>query len=155
MTDIVDPKSRSRMMSGIRGKNTKPELIIRRALHANGYRFRLHSARLPGRPDIVLPKYRTVILVHGCFWHRHAGCHYAATPATRTEFWLKKLAGNVARDRQVRQLLHDAGWRTIVVWECGLKHEAESQLASLFSALESCGTAELELPSTPPRSRQG
>jgi DNA mismatch endonuclease, patch repair protein len=101
--DIVDQQTRSRMMSGIRGKNTKPELALRRALHARGFRFRLHSKKVHGRPDLVLPKYRAVVFVHGCFWHQHEGCRYATTPATRSEFWQAKFAANVARDCALRK----------------------------------------------------
>ncbi|KND17489.1 DNA mismatch repair protein Vsr [Pannonibacter phragmitetus] len=121
MTDIVDQQTRSRMMSGIRGKNTKPELALRRALHARGFRFRLHSKKVHGRPDLVLPKYRAVVFVHGCFWHRHKGCRYATTPATRSEFWQAKFAANVARDSSVRGALLDEGWRVATIWECALR----------------------------------
>ena len=99
MADIVDRQTRSRMMSGIRGKNTKPEMILRRALHARGFRYRLHGKGVPGRPDLILAKHRAVIFVHGCFWHRHEGCRYATTPATRPEYWAEKFAANVRRDR--------------------------------------------------------
>ncbi|ULB09181.1 DNA mismatch endonuclease Vsr [Cereibacter azotoformans] len=124
MTDIVDSRTRSRMMSGIRGKNTKPELVLRRSLHAAGYRFRLHAKGVPGKPDIVMPKYRAVILVHGCFWHRHDGCRYSTLPSTRTEFWMAKFKANVARDEVVRAALLEAGWRVATVWECALRTEA-------------------------------
>jgi DNA mismatch endonuclease (patch repair protein) len=116
--DVVDRATRSRMMSGIRGKDTKPELLVRRALHASGLRFRLHRKDLPGKPDIVLPRYQAAVLVHGCFWHRHTGCRYATTPSTNTAFWQNKLDGNAERDaRQLRELRR-LGWRTFVVWEC-------------------------------------
>ena len=121
MTDIVDQQTRSRMMSGIRGKNTKPELALRRALHARGFRFRLHSKKVHGQPDLVLPKYRAVVFVHGCFWHRHKGCRYATTPATRSEFWQAKFAANIARDSSVRGALLDEGWRVATIWECALR----------------------------------
>jgi DNA mismatch endonuclease (patch repair protein) len=121
VTDIVDQQTRSRMMSGIRGKNTKPELALRRALHARGFRFRLHSGKVHGRPDLVLPKHRAVVFVHGCFWHRHKGCRYATVPATRPEFWRAKFDANVARDRTVRTTLLDGGWRVATVWECALR----------------------------------
>ncbi|MEO5686203.1 MAG: very short patch repair endonuclease [Burkholderiaceae bacterium] len=116
MTDVVSPATRSRMMSAIRGANTRPEINVRKALHKAGYRFRLHRRDLPGTPDIVLPKYRTCIFVHGCFWHRHAGCRLTTTPATRQEFWQAKFAGNKARDRDAQRRLVDQGWRVIVVW---------------------------------------
>ena len=121
MTDIVDQQTRSRMMSGIRGKDTKPELALRRALHARGFRFRLHSKTVHGRPDLVLPKYRAVVFVHGCFWHRHEGCRYTTTPSTREEFWQGKFAANVARDATVRERLLEEGWRVATVWECALR----------------------------------
>lgn len=122
MTDIVDTATRSRMMSGIRGKDTAPELAVRRFLHARGYRFRLHRKDLPGSPDLILTKHRLVIFVHGCFWHRHPGCFYATSPATRRDFWQNKLNRNVQRDEEQHRLLAELGWRALVVWECGLKH---------------------------------
>jgi DNA mismatch endonuclease, patch repair protein len=118
MTDVVDQATRSRMMAGIRGKNTRPELLLRRGLHGHGFRFRLHVAGLPGRPDLCLRKYNAVIFVHGCFWHRHESCRYATYPKSREEFWLSKFAANVARDARDRQLLTEQGWRVAVVWEC-------------------------------------
>lgn len=121
MTDIVDQQTRSRMMSGIRGKDTKPELALRRALHARGFRFRLHSKAVHGRPDLVLPKYRAVVFVHGCFWHRHEGCRYTTTPSTRQEFWHAKFTASVARDAAVRGKLLKDGWRVATVWECALR----------------------------------
>lgn len=123
MTDIVDSQTRSRMMSGIRGKNTKPELALRRSLHALGLRYRLHAKGVPGKPDIVMPKYGAVIFVHGCFWHRHAGCRYATVPTTRPEFWTDKFNANVVRDAAVQSALQEAGWRTATVWECALRTE--------------------------------
>lgn len=101
MVDIVDAETRSRMMAGIKGKNTKPELAVRLALHARGFRYRLHSKKVHGRPDLVLPKHRAVIFVHGCFWHRHEGCRYATNPSTRTAFWQAKFEANVAQDSAV------------------------------------------------------
>ncbi|MAN77464.1 MAG: very short patch repair endonuclease [Rhizobiales bacterium] len=121
MTDIVDQQTRSRMMSEIRGKNTKPELSLRRALHARGFRFRLHSSKVHGRPDLVLPKHGAVVFVHGCFWHRHEGCRYTTTPSTRPEFWQAKFEANVARDLAVRRALLEDGWRVATVWECALR----------------------------------
>jgi len=102
VTDVVDPETRSRMMSGIGGQNTKPEIVVRKALFAAGFRFRLHRKDLPGRPDVVLPGWRVAVFVHGCFWHAHRGCRYAKMPASRREFWEAKLATNVERDRRVR-----------------------------------------------------
>ncbi|MEQ4283259.1 MULTISPECIES: very short patch repair endonuclease [Pseudomonas] len=119
--DIVDSATRSRMMSGIRGKNTRPELLVRKFLHAHGFRFRLHRKDLPGNPDIVLPKLKTCIFVHGCFWHRHPGCRYATMPKTRPEFWAEKFSKNVARDAKSILALRQLGWSTIIIWECQLK----------------------------------
>lgn len=108
-------------MSGIRGSDTKPEMIVRRYLHGRGLRYRLHDRRLPGIPDLVFRKFRVVVMVHGCFWHRHAGCRFAATPKSNWEFWQNKLAKNVERDRRNIESLVATGWRVIVVWECGLR----------------------------------
>ena len=135
MADIVDQQTRSRMMSGIRGKDTKPELALRRALHARGFRFRLHATKVYGRPDLVLPKYRAAVFVHGCFWHRHEGCRYTSTPSTREEFWLNKFEANVARDAAVRRSLMEDGWRVATVWECALrKPDHVNASADLLSA---------------------
>ncbi|WP_283147489.1 very short patch repair endonuclease [Silvimonas soli] len=120
MTDVVDPATRSRMMSGIKGKNTSPEVMIRKALHARGFRFRLYVKTLPGKPDLILPKYKTVILVHGCFWHGH-NCRYFKVPKTRTAFWLDKIAHNRARDEREYLALKALGWRVLVVWECAVR----------------------------------
>lgn len=120
MIDVVDAATRSRMMSGIRGVDTKPEWAIRSGLHRLGLRYRLHDRSLPGRPDLVLPKYRVVVLVHGCFWHGH-DCRYFKWPRTRAEFWREKIVQNQNRDhRQIDQLRKD-GWRVLVVWECAVR----------------------------------
>ena len=121
--DIVSPAVRSRMMSGIKGRNTKPELIVRSVAHRLGLRFRLHRADLPGRPDIVFPRHQVVVLVHGCFWHRH-DCGLAANPKTRPEFWEAKFQANVRRDALTKQRLEEAGWQVIVIWECETRDEA-------------------------------
>lgn len=126
--DVVDPATRSRMMSGIRGKNTKPERIVRSFLHRAGFRFRLH-AKLPGKPDLVLPKYRTAVLVHGCFWHRHEGCRFCTTPANNALVWQEKFADNVRRDAKVRQQLEALGWKVLVVWSCELDSSSLQELA--------------------------
>lgn len=119
--DILSKKKRSWVMSRIRGENTAPERQVRSLLHGLGYRFRLHRKDLPGRPDIVLPRYRTVIFVHGCFWHRHRGCKYAYKPKSRVAFWQGKFQENLERDRRKTKALKSLGWRVIVVWECGLE----------------------------------
>ena len=119
--DIVTPEVRSRMMRGIRGKNTGPERSVRSAAHRLGLRFRLHVRELPGRPDLVFPRHKTVIFVHGCFWHAHQGCKYAKTPSTRTEFWTAKLQGNIERDRRATDKLAEMGWRVLNVWECSTR----------------------------------
>lgn len=120
MADVVDATTRSRMMAGIRGKDTRPELIIRRGLHARGFRFRLHVRRLPGSPDLVFPGRKAVIFVHGCFWHRHS-CHLFRLPATRQDFWRSKIEGNAARDALAESRLVADGWRVLTIWECALK----------------------------------
>ncbi|MCK6685882.1 MAG: very short patch repair endonuclease [Thermoanaerobaculia bacterium] len=112
------------MMAGIKGRDTKPEVLIRKALFAAGFRFRLHRKDLPGSPDIVLPGRRVAVFVHGCFWHAHPGCRYAKTPATRREFWEAKLAANAERDRRARDALLSSGWRVLVVWECATRSTA-------------------------------
>ena len=121
MTDVVDAATRSRWMSGIRSKDTKPEFAVRSYLHAQGMRYRLHVKSLPGTPDLVFAKYRCCLFVHGCFWHQHEGCRLAAMPSTRPSFWRQKLAGNVARDRLANERLMEAGWRVVEIWECGVR----------------------------------
>lgn len=131
MVDVVDQATRSRMMSGIRGKNTRPEIVVRQFLHAHGFRYRLHSKSLPGSPDIVLSKWRAVIFVHGCYWHRHEGCRFTTTPATNAERWQDKFNENVTRDQRHTGQLVSAGWAVIVLWECGLR-EVEAGKRSLL-----------------------
>lgn len=128
--DTLSKERRSWNMSRIRSKNTRPEIKVRSLLHQMGYRFRLHSHELPGKPDIVLPKHRTVIFVHGCFWHRHKGCKYAYEPKSRQEFWQKKFRDNVHRHAEVVRLLLSANWSVLVVWECQLR-DPESVQESL------------------------
>lgn len=123
------------MMSGIRGKDTQPELAVRSYLHRKGLRFRLH-AKLPGKPDLVLPKYRTVVFVHGCFWHRHKGCRLTTTPKTRPEFWQEKFAANIKRDAQVTERLEASGWRVLVVWACQTSKEELDALAATIRSGE-------------------
>lgn len=125
MPDVVGPAVRSRMMSGIRGKNTRPELLLRSGLHRRGLRFRIHDKRLPGKPDIVFPGPRAVVFVHGCFWHGHEGCRYFKVPDTRRDFWLEKILGNRARDEIVLAALEAAGWRVAVVWECATRAQPD------------------------------
>tara|TARA_R110002049_G_scaffold251918_1_gene426347 strand:+ start:1955 stop:2386 length:432 start_codon:yes stop_codon:yes gene_type:complete len=125
MADRISPEHRSWNMSRIKNRDTKPELIVRSLLHRMGYRFRLHRKDLPGKPDIVLPKYKTVIFVHGCFWHRHKGCKYAYTPKSRIEFWEKKFATNLKRDLENQKLLKNCGWKVRVIWECETRNLIE------------------------------
>ena len=119
--DSLSKERRSWNMSRIKGRDTKPEVIVRSLLHMMGYRFRLHRKDFPGKPDIVLPKYRTVIFVHGCFWHRHKSCKFAYVPKTRVEFWQNKFQGNIERDKLNQAKLKKAGWQVIVIWECHIK----------------------------------
>jgi DNA mismatch endonuclease, patch repair protein len=135
MPDIVDPATRSRMMSGIRGRNTRIEIAIRKGLFALGYRYRTNVRSLPGRPDIVLPRWKSVILVHGCFWHAH-DCGLCRIPATRSDFWRDKLEGNAERDVRNENALKSAGWRIAVVWECALRGQGADALADVVSSLD-------------------
>lgn len=121
MVDIISEERRSWNMSRIRSKNTKPEIIVRSMLHRMGLRFRLHDRKLPGTPDIVLPKYRTVIFVHGCFWHRHSGCVYTYSPKSRVEFWEEKFQKNIYNDQENIRALIESGWQVKVIWECEIK----------------------------------
>ena len=121
MADVHDKATRSYNMSQIKGKNTKPEMLVRKFLHAHGFRYRLHVKDLPGKPDIVLPKYKTVIFIHGCFWHKHENCKYFVVPKTRTEWWMNKINGNVDNDNKAIGLLNNQGWKVITIWECELK----------------------------------
>ena len=136
MTDIVDSKRRSELMAGIRRRDTAPELAVRRIAHRMGLRFRLHRKDLPGRPDLVFPRHRLVVFVHGCFWHRHEGCRYASTPKSRIVFWTEKFATNVARDARQEAALRTLGWRVLVIWECESRHKStvERRLATLSCA---------------------
>lgn len=135
MVDVHTPEQRSYNMSRIRGHNTQPEKILRSLLHRKGFRFRIHYSKLPGKPDIVLPKYRSVIFVHGCFWHHHPGCKYAYIPQTRTDFWSKKLGRNVERDKENISLLKKSDWHPIIAWECELKKDPEAVLARISAIL--------------------
>jgi DNA mismatch endonuclease (patch repair protein) len=145
--DIVDPQTRSRMMAGIRSKDTRPEMTVRTFLHERGFRYRLHVARLPGHPDIVLTRYRVAIFVHGCFWHQHTGCPKASMPRDNAEKWATKFAGNVARDQKNVPALIDMGWHVIVIWECGLgKKIPLGQLDWLVEAIRAPQTTFREWP---------
>jgi len=132
MTDIVDKAARSRMMSGIRGKNTKAEIIIRKGLHARGFRYRLYSTKLPGKPDIMLPKYKALILINGCFWHAH-NCHLFKLPATRKEFWEVKIRSNTRRDEKNLKQYWNTGWKTMIIWECALKGKTKLPLEFILN----------------------
>ena len=123
MADVHDKATRSYNMSQIKAKNTKPEILVRKFLHAHGFRYRLHVKNLPGKPDIVLPKYKTAIFIHGCFWHGHKNCKYFVVPKTRTEWWLAKIDSNIANDAKALKALQKAGWKVIVVWTCNLKSQ--------------------------------
>lgn len=133
MADVVDQPTRSRMMAGIKGVNTDPELRLRRALHRLGLRFRLHRRDLPGRPDIVFPACRAVVFVHGCFWHRHDNCRYATTPTTRADFWAAKFKANVERDRRNLANLAEQGWDVRIVWECEIRSDVSQAAADVAS----------------------
>ena len=152
MADIKNRNQRSHNMSAIRGKDTKPEMIVRRYLHSKGYRFRLHRKGLPGKPDLILPKYRLAIFVHGCFWHRHENCKYATTPANRADFWLEKFGKNVERDRNNKDSLLEAGWRVLIIWECGVKH-LQGDLSDVIRLIEGSDNYQ-EWPSIPPKEKQ-
>lgn len=152
MQDVLTRPQRTYCMSRIQGKNTKPEIAVRRYLHGQGFRFRLHRKDLPGKPDLVLPRYRLVIFVHGCFWHRHQGCFYATSPATRKEFWRNKLDGNVKRDHRQQKALIEQGWRVLVIWECGIRYASEA--LHEIKPLVTGNSVFNEWPSEPPRQRQ-
>jgi DNA mismatch endonuclease (patch repair protein) len=142
MADVVSPAKRSQMMSGIKGKNSAPEMRVRKALFAMGHRYRLHRRDLPGTPGIAMPGRKIAIFVHGCFWHAHRGCKYAKTPSTRTEFWTAKLQGNVDRDRRAADKLAEMGWRVLTIWECSTRHpEAAAGLPEALRAWIDTGGA--------------
>lgn len=129
MVDIVDTATRSRMMANIKGRNTKPELYIRSLLHNYGFRFRIHRKDLPGKPDIVLPKYKTVIFINGCFWHGHKNCRLFKLPASRTEFWEAKISKNQENDLKAKELLLNSGWRICTIWECAVRRSKKDPIA--------------------------
>lgn len=133
MADIISKEKRSWNMSRIKGKNTKPEILVRKMLHKMGYRFRLHRKDLPGCPDIVIPKHKTAIFVNGCFWHRHPDCRFAYTPKTRIDFWTKKFTENIKRDSRNQTELISQGWKVVVIWEC--ETDNPDKLLNLLSGL--------------------
>lgn len=136
MADVHTKQQRSFNMSRIKGKNTKPEMVVRKFLHAHGYRYTLHNKKLPGKPDIVLPKYKTIIFINGCFWHGHENCRYFVVPKTRTDWWLNKINTNKAKDAKAIKSLKKDGWKVITVWECKLKPvKVEKTLSSLLKKL--------------------
>ena len=136
MADVHDPKTRSYNMSRIKAKDTKPEMLVRKFLHAQGFRYKLHDKKLPGKPDLVLPKYKTVIFIHGCFWHGHDNCKYFVMPKTRTEWWLNKINTNKANDTKAIKALKKDEWKVINVWECDLKSlKAQKTLHCLLKKL--------------------
>lgn len=135
MSDSISPEHRSWNMSRIRGKDTKIEVMVRKYLFSRGYRFRKNDKRYPGKPDVVLPKYHTVIFVNGCFWHHHEGCKNATIPKTRTEFWNEKLGKNVANDKKHVRLLEEAGWNVITIWECELEKDFEGRMSKVIDDL--------------------
>jgi len=138
MADVHNKATRSYNMSRIKGKDTKPEMLVRKFLHAQGFRYRLHVKNLPGKPDIVLPKYKTVIFIHGCFWHGHEHCKYYVIPKTRTEWWVNKINSNIANDTKAVAALKEEGWKIITLWECQLKpKQAAKSLELVVSRLRS------------------
>lgn len=142
MVDILSPAQRSALMSKVQDSDTRPEWILRSALHRLGFRFRLKNKHLPGRPDLVFPKYRTAVFVHGCFWHRHSGCKNASIPKTNHGFWLNKLDENVARDKRASSALTKQGWRVLVVWECQLEGSTLKTLRKTVRAI--CGDSKCD-----------
>ncbi|RQS61183.1 very short patch repair endonuclease [Burkholderia sp. Bp8984] len=150
MVDFLSRKERSERMARIRGKDTFPELTLRKILHRMGFRYRLHNKKIPGRPDIVLPKLRSVVFVHGCFWHRHEGCRIATLPKSNTQFWIEKFERNMARDARVKIELEDLGWRVFIVWECELSSAAKALETGEHLAKE----LKANIPLTPARERR-
>lgn len=146
--DIVTKEVRSRMMARIRGGNTIPEMKVRKFLHRNGFRYRLHPCDLPGRPDVVLTRYRLCIFIHGCFWHRHLGCRYATTPSSREDFWRSKFEQNVRRDIRNRSELLQQGWRVFELWECGIR-KPEAEMEWLLAAVPDFNQQYISWPAFP------
>ncbi|UII31111.1 very short patch repair endonuclease [Fulvivirga ulvae] len=137
MADVHEPEVRSYNMSRIKGKNTKPEILVRKFLHAQGFRYGLHNRKLPGKPDLVLRKYKTVMFVHGCFWHGHKGCKYFVIPKTRTQWWIDKINKNKENDTKHVEKLKKSGWQVIIIWECELKrNERKETLDNLIETIK-------------------
>lgn len=136
MTDVLNPEQRSRCMSNIRSKDTKPELFVRSFIHRMGYRFRLHGKDLPGKPDLVFPRFKKLIFIHGCFWHMHKCVYGKVKPATNVDFWESKRKSNTKRDRQVEHLLKKTGWKVLIIWECEIKNEIKlrSKIFKFFAS---------------------
>ncbi len=147
--DRFSPDKRHEVMSRIRGKDTKPEMIVRRFLFSQGFRFRLHYRKLPGHPDIVLPKYKAVIFVHGCFWHRHENCRHFRLPQSNVEYWENKIAGNVERDLRDANRIADMGWKVIVVWECELERKTRDEVLNRVATLIKGSCEEIGVESCP------
>lgn len=132
MIDVVSPEKRSQMMAGIKGTNTGPEIVIRKALHEQGFRYSLYNKKLPGKPDLTLPKYNAVIFIQGCFWHRH-DCHLFKWPKTRTDFWKNKIDANAERDKRNIRELQESGWRVLEIWECAIKGKKRLKIEDVVS----------------------
>ena len=147
MIDVVDKITRSRMMAGIRGKNTKPELDLRSALHQRGLRYRLHVSGLPGRPDILLPRHGAAIQIHGCFWHRHEHCGFCTTPGSNVQFWRSKFADTIKRDKSNLKDLRKLGWKVAIVWECAIKEKGAEVIAARIASWLKSGRPVVELSS--------
>ncbi|MGN7741003.1 very short patch repair endonuclease [Pseudomonas sp. 22526] len=146
--DIVSKEVRSRMMASIRSSNTIPEMKVRKLLHKHGFRYRLHPREIPGRPDVVLPRYRVCIFIHGCFWHRHPECRYATNPSSREDFWRLKFEQNVKRDMRNRNELLQQGWRVFELWECGIR-KPEAEMKWLLEAVPDCNQQYISWPDFP------
>ncbi|MEA2040470.1 MAG: very short patch repair endonuclease [Thermodesulfobacteriota bacterium] len=144
MTDVYSEEKRSQVMSRVHGKNTKPEICVRSALHREGYRFRLHRVDLPGKPDIVLPLYHTVIFVNGCFWHQHPGCRKATIPQNNRPFWKRKLTRTVQRDAQNKADLLGLGWNVITIWECEMRNSMDATMRCVLKELKKAGRQNAE-----------
>lgn len=150
MADVKTPEQRSRNMAAIKGKDTKPEMIVRKYLFSRGLRFRVQVRKLPGTPDIVLPKYKTAIFVNGCFWHGHEGCKYFRLPKSNVEFWKEKIERNIERDKESMQALFDLGWKVVRVWECELRNKAnrEDTLNKIYNSITTSGNSGYSLEET-------